>query len=79
MVLSDTLTLCEFENGGSKGFWLYDETRGMNLAMRAKTADEAFVCALTYYQDRLKAVELEYRNLRKGVDAFVEQFSEDHL
>ncbi len=33
--LSDTLTLCEFKSGGDRGFWLYDETRGMNLAMKA--------------------------------------------
>lgn len=79
IVLSETLTLCEYEAGGSKGFWLYDKTRGMNLAMRSKSDTEAFVCGLTYYQNRLKTVELEYRKLRKSVDTFVEQFLEDSL
>lgn len=77
MVLSETLTLCEYETGGDKGFWLYDKTRGMNLAIRAKTATEALVEALTYYQMRLKRVEHEYRDLRVKVDTFVEQFAED--
>ncbi|WPK20847.1 hypothetical protein [Salmonella phage SD-15_S21] len=27
----------------------YDETRGMNLALRAKTAEAAYVQALEYY------------------------------
>jgi hypothetical protein len=77
MVLSETLTLCEYETGGDTGFWLYDKTRGMNLAIRAKTTTEAFVEALRYYQMRLKKVELEHRDLRVKVDAFVEQFVGD--
>lgn len=32
--LTKTLTLSEC----SDGFWLYDETRGMNLSMRARTS-----------------------------------------
>lgn len=81
--LSDTLTLCEYiapENWhyltGNYGFWLYDKTRGMNLSMRAKTAEAAFVEALTYYQERLLKVEGEFDALSKKVDAFVSQFVE---
>ena len=71
--LTSTLTISECKDG----FWLYDETRGMNLAMRAKTRDEAFVDALEYYQERLKEVETEYAALKSKVEAFVDQVSED--
>lgn len=60
----------------SDGFWLYDDTRGMNLAMGAKTKEEAYVDAIKYYQKRLKDVEEAYRLLRSQVNAFIEQASE---
>lgn len=71
--LSETLTLSECHNG----FWLYDTTRGMNLAMRAKTPEEAFVGALGYYQKRLKEVEDAHTHLKGLVGSFVENFIED--
>ena len=71
--LSPTLGLTEMPDG----FWLYDKTRGANLAMRAKTSTEALVEALTYYQGRLKRVETELSSLRKNVDDFVSQFKEN--
>lgn len=43
----ETLSLSDRER---QGFWLYDTTRKMNLAIRAKSKDEAFVEALLYYQ-----------------------------
>lgn len=72
-VLSSELAISEC----SDGFWLYDETRGMNLAMRAKTEQEAFVNALEYYQHRLKEVESAHQCLNKRVQEFVSQFQED--
>jgi len=74
--LTETLTLSEC----SDGFWLYDETRGMNLSMRAKTPQDAFVECISYYQGRLSEVENEHRKLTAKVDAFVSQFveGEDH-
>lgn len=71
--LSETLaiTLC------TDGYWLWDETRGMNLSIRAKTEQDAFVEALTYYQERLKEVEDGFKSLRTKVDGFVSQFVED--
>lgn len=59
--LSDTISLSECRDG----FWLYDATRGMNLAMRAKTRDDAFMEALKYYQNRLTQVESENKKLRE--------------
>jgi hypothetical protein len=66
--LTRTLYLTETSNG----FWLYDYTRGMNLSMRAKTAQDAFVEALSYYQNRLTDVEQELQTLKSKVEAFVE-------
>lgn len=70
--LNETLVLSESHDG----FWLYDETRGMNLSMRAKTRDGAFVEALTYYQDHLQKVENELKGIQTKVDAFIVQFTE---
>ena len=72
-VLSETLCISECTDG----FWLYDKTRGMNLAMRAKTKDDAFVRALIYYQDRLQRIEAEHTILKTKVDIFVSQFIEE--
>lgn len=76
--LSETLTLCEFTappnwhyKSGSYGFWLWDETRGMNLAIRAETERDAFVDAIKYYQNRLIEVENAYKTLRSHVDDFL--------
>ena len=71
--LSGTLTLLECTDG----FWLYDETRSVNLSLRAKTPEIAFVEALTYYQDRLSQMESTYWNLKHRVDDFVMQFTEN--
>lgn len=74
--LSDTLSLCEYPaTSGDRGLWLYDETRGMNLAMRAKSERDAFVEALEYYQQRLLTVEAEHKELQGKVDSFLSQFS----
>ncbi len=72
--LISTLSLVERDDG----FWLYDRTRGMNLSMRAKTPQDAFVEALRYYQYRLTEVETQYATLKKSVDKFVEQHCEGH-
>lgn len=76
--LSPTLGLSEYASpkNGNFGFWLYDETRGMNLAMRAKTERDAFVNALHYYQERLTEVEQAHRTLTQKVDVFVAQFAD---
>lgn len=75
--LSETLILCEFKSGGNKGFWLYDEIRGMNLAMRAVNETAAFVEALGYYQERLLEIEKAYSELNTKVITFVQQVTQD--
>lgn len=69
--LTPTLRLSECTDG----FWLYDTTRGMNLSMRAKTPQDAFVECITYYQKRLSHVETAHRDLSAKVNNFVEQFT----
>jgi hypothetical protein len=64
---TDNITLSK----GIDGFWLYDKSRGMNLAMRGKTEQEAFISALNYYQKRLTKVEIEFKNLENKVNNFI--------
>lgn len=45
--------------------------------MRAKTTEDAFVEALTYYQGRLKEYEGAYNSLKARVDSFVSQFIDE--
>ncbi len=71
--ISPTLKLSECVDG----FWLYDTTRGMNLAMRSRTDEIALVECITYYQRRLKGVETAYGQLKEQVDEFVSQFTEE--
>lgn len=70
---NDTITLSH----GHDGYWLYDETRSMNLSMRAKTEQEAFVQTILYYQERLSEVETAYKKIKNQVNTFVNQFTED--
>lgn len=56
---ADTLSLSECTDG----FWLWDETREMNLSMKAKTAQAALVETILYYQRRLSTVEEENRGM----------------
>lgn len=72
-VLNDTLAISECHDG----WWLYDKTMSVNIAIRAKTRDDAFVEALTYYQKRLTSVENSLSSLRGMVETFVEQFVTD--
>lgn len=67
ITLSDTLSLSECRDG----WWLYDETQGMNLAMRANTREEALLDALTFYQQYLALAEKRYKDLENAVHPFV--------
>jgi hypothetical protein len=75
---NETLALSKGINARAhEGYWLYDETLGMNIAMKAKTEQAAFVEALMYYQGRLKQVESSLHSLKSKVDLFLGQFA-DH-
>ena len=68
--LTDTLALSECKDG----WWLYDKVVGMNLGIRCKSPEDAFVEALTYYQERLTLAEETLKSLSEKVEIFVAQF-----
>lgn len=71
--LSATISIAECTDG----FWLYDELRGMNLSMRAKSSEAALFEALEYYQERFQEVQNNYNSLKAKVDHFVGQVADD--
>ena len=75
--LTDTLALSECKDG----WWLYDKVVGMNLGIRCKSPEDAFVEALTYYQERLTLAEGNLKSLSEKVEIFVDQFvtEDDHM
>ena len=77
--LSDTLhiSLCHRCSEHPQGYWLYDDTRGMNLAMGAPTKEAALLEALQYYQKHLEEVEDKYLDLQAKVNVFVGQFKSE--
>jgi hypothetical protein len=72
---NETISLTRHQS--KDDFWLYDETRGMNIAMYAKTEREAFIQALTYYQKRLTKVEKDLKDIETKVEKFVSNFIDD--
>ena len=66
----DTLSLHECNDG----YYLYDYVIGMNISMRAKTEQDAFVEALLYYQERLVEIKKDYKILNDKVESFLSQF-----
>lgn len=71
---TDTLSVVECGDG----YYLYDYTVGMNISMRAKTEQDAYVEALSYYQKRLAGLKKEHEILSDKVENFLSQFpSED--
>ncbi len=71
--LSETLILSERVDG----FWLYDDTRGVTLVLRAKSPQEALLKTIKYYQDRLIKIEHAYKDLKKFIDKFVIEIEEE--
>ena len=69
----DTLSLVECNDG----YYLYDTVVGMNIAMRAKTEQDACIEALLYYQRRLVEVKTEYKILNDKVESFLSKFAEN--
>lgn len=69
----DTLAMSEC----SDGFYLHDYIIGMNISMRAKTEQDAYIEALLYYQKRLVEVKKDYKNLDDKVNGFLSQFDRE--
>lgn len=75
-----TLSECRPDSAcRTNNWWLYDDRaygRGMNIAMRAKTRDEAFVEAIEFWAERATSAQREYAEIKAKVDTFVAQFAE---
>ena len=71
--LTDTLTISECKDG----YWLYDKTRGMNLSMRAKTKQDAYVDTINYYQKRCAEIEMKKKKLYDNVNNFIETLTDN--
>lgn len=69
----DTLSLHECKDG----YFLYDYVIGINISMRAKTEQDAYIEALLYYQKKLKEVKNDYKLLNDKVESFISQFDKD--
>ena len=70
---NETLTLTEgLPTSGDRGFWLYDNTRGMNLSMKAESERAAFIECILYYQKRLSSVEKSLDAITSRVHSFME-------
>ena len=77
--LNQHLTLSECHPDSecrTNNWWLYDDRARMNVGMREKTRDEAFIEAIEYWAKRAIKAEQEYSQLRQQVDAFAGQFTE---
>lgn len=73
--LSDSITLTEC----SDGWWLWDQTRKMNLAMKAASKEAALLSALDYYQDRFNRLDAQHKDLKLKVENFIGGvLSDDH-
>ena len=65
--LTETLTLIQW----SDGYWIYDKTLCMHIAVKAPTAQAAATTAFAYYQRRLQQSEDKLNDLKSKVDFFV--------
>ncbi len=71
---NDTLSLHECVDG----YFLYDYVLGMNISMRAKTEQDAYIESLLYYQKRLQKVKLEYEELNNKVEDFLSKIQNNN-
>lgn len=69
----DTFSLHECADG----YYLYDYVVGMNIGMRAKTEQDAYIEALLWYQKTLVESKSKYKLLDDKVESFLSQFGGD--
>ena len=74
--IGDSLHLSECHDG----YWLYDDTRGINIAMRAETENAALIQALLYYQRHTLKIENRNKvlvNAVNSIDGILVNINED--
>ena len=78
--LNQHLTLSECHPDSecrTNSWWLYDDRAcgsGLNVSMRAKTRDAAFIEAIEFWAKQAIAANQAYSKLKMQVDEFVNQF-----
>jgi hypothetical protein len=70
---TDTLTLTECTDG----YYLWDKVEGFNIAIHAKSEQQALIDGLDYYQRYHSKLKKEYKELNDKVESFLCQFSGD--
>ena len=63
----DTLSLTECNDG----YYLYDTVLGQNIAMRAKSEQDALIEAILFYQKNLTETRKSYKELNDKVEDFI--------
>lgn len=71
---NDNFSLSECNDG----FYLYDYIAKMNIVMRAKNEQEAYMQALLYYQKKLSILKSNHEDLQGKVQTFISQFVDEN-
>ncbi len=70
---TDTLILTECTDG----YYLFDKVAGFNIAIHAKTEQQALINGLNYYQRFHSQLKKDYEELNNKVENFLSQFSDN--
>lgn len=70
---TDTLVLTECTDG----YYLWDKVAGFNIAIHAKTEQEALIDGLKYYQTSHHKLKKDYKELNDKVESFLCQFDRE--
>lgn len=70
---TDTLVLTECTDG----YYLWDKVAGFNIAIHAKTEQEALIDGLKYYQTYHSKLKKDYKELNDKVESFLCQFDRE--
>jgi len=70
---SDTLTLTECTDG----YYLWDKVAGFNIAIHAKSEQQALIDGLDYYQRYHSKLQKEHKELINKVESFLCKFERD--
>jgi len=70
---TDTLTLTECTDG----YYLWDKVAGFNIAIHAKSEQQALIDGLDYYQRYHSKLKKEYKELNDKVESFLCQFNRE--
>ena len=70
---TDTLTLTECTDG----YYLWDKVAGFNIAIHAKSEQQALIDGLDYYQRYHSKLQKDYKELDNKVQNFLSQFDRD--